>query len=110
MWQQDSGVHRRACADSHDQYITRQPRLHGHLLKANPFRLIQEDAFAGISALWPLVIRQVDALQLEPITHQRETVSFAVLPFATDQGLIVDHLRSGICQMCHGTEPWLHTV
>ena len=110
MWQQHSGVHRRTCADSHNQYIARQPRSHGHLLEANAFCLVQKDAFAGVGALWPLVVGQVDALQLEPITHQRETVSFAVLPLTTDQGLIVDHSRSGICQMCHGTEPWLHTV
>ena len=89
--QQNSRVHRRARGDSHDQHIARLSGLHRDLLKADALGLCEEDAFARLRAFWPLVVRQLNALQLEPIAHERKAIGLAVLPLTADQGLIVNH-------------------
>ena len=82
--QKNSGVHWRARCDLHDQHITRLASLHRDLLKADALSFCKEDAFAGLRALWPLVIRQLNALQLEPIADQREAIGLPVFPLAAD--------------------------
>jgi len=77
-------VHRRPCCDSHDQHIARLAGLHRDLLKPDALSFCKKDAFTGLRAFWPLVIRQLNALKLEPIAHERKAIGLAVLPLTAN--------------------------
>tara|TARA_Y100000033_G_scaffold32923_1_gene31506 strand:- start:258 stop:527 length:270 start_codon:yes stop_codon:yes gene_type:complete len=82
--QKNSGMHRRASCYPHNQHIARLAGLQGHLLKPYGLCLIKEDAFACLGAFWPFVVGQLNALQLEPVPHNREAIGLAVFPLAAN--------------------------